>query len=80
MFVKITTRKMKSFADYKQDAANWITMANGEYYPDILTDACELYKPVLALFGQLLRNIRILHQATTRGNQHKRRMDARSAL
>lgn len=59
---------MKSFADYKQDAANWITMANGEYYPDILTDACELYKPVLALFGQLLRtsesSIRLLQEVT----------------
>ena len=29
---------MKSFAEYKQDAPNWITMANGEFYPDILTD------------------------------------------
>lgn len=46
---------MKSFAQYKQDASNWITMANGEFYPDILSDACELYKPVLILFGQLLR-------------------------
>ena len=47
---------MKSFADYKQSAPNWITMANGEFYPDILTDACELYKPVLVIFGQLLRS------------------------
>lgn len=46
---------MKSFAEYKQDAPNWITMANGEFYPDILTDACELYKPVLVLFGQLMK-------------------------
>ena len=30
-------------------------MANGEFYPDILTDACELYKPVLVLFGQLMK-------------------------
>lgn len=30
-------------------------MADGEFYPDILVDACELYKPVLILFGQLLR-------------------------
>ena len=47
---------MKSFADYKQDAPNWITMANGNFYPDILTNACELYKPVLVLFGQLLKS------------------------
>lgn len=45
----------KAFADYKADATNWITLASGEYYPDILVDACELYKPVLVLFGQLLK-------------------------
>lgn len=49
------TTKPKSFADYKPDARNWITLATGEYYPDILKDACELYKPVLVLFGQLLK-------------------------
>ena len=47
---------MKSFTDYKKDAPNWITMANGEFYPDILQDACELYKPVLVMFGQLLKS------------------------
>ena len=31
-------------------------MADGEFYPDILSDACELYRPVLVLFGQLLRS------------------------
>jgi hypothetical protein len=47
---------MKSkFRDYKQEAANWITLASGEFYPDILTDACKLYRPVLELFGQLLK-------------------------
>ena len=46
---------MKSFAYYKIDAPNWITMADGEFYPDILADACELYKPVLILFAQLLK-------------------------
>ncbi len=48
--------KTKTFADYKSDARNWITLATGEYYPDILEDACELYKPVLVLFGQLLKS------------------------
>jgi hypothetical protein len=43
-----------SFGDYKQDAHNWITLATGEFYPDILPRACELYKPVLVLFGQFL--------------------------
>jgi hypothetical protein len=48
--------KSKTFADFKADARNWITLATGEYYPDILKDACELYKPVLVLFGQLLKS------------------------
>ena len=48
--------KVKSFADYKSDASNWITLAGGEYYPDILEDACALYKPVLVMFGQLLKS------------------------
>jgi hypothetical protein len=30
----------RSFADYKAEARNWITLATGEYYPDILRDAC----------------------------------------
>ena len=50
------TEKPKAFADYKADARNWITLATGEYYPDILKDACELYKPVLVLFGQILKS------------------------
>jgi hypothetical protein len=45
-----------TFADYKKDASNWITLAGGEYYPDILKDACNLYKPVLVLFGQLVKS------------------------
>jgi hypothetical protein len=44
-----------SFADYKADAVNWITLANGEYYPDILSQARELYTPVLVMFGHLLK-------------------------
>ena len=48
--------KTKSFSDYKSDASNWITLAGGEYYPDILKDACTLYKPVLVLFGQLVKS------------------------
>ncbi len=49
-------KKPNSFSDFKADAANWITLSSGEYYPDILKDACELYKPVLVLFGQLLKS------------------------
>src|SRR5205823_1067083 len=44
-----------TFADYKKDAHNWITLATGEFYPDILVDACLLYTPVLELFGRLVR-------------------------
>lgn len=44
-----------SFAEYKSDARNWITLVTGEYYPDILIHACALYEPVLRHFGMLLR-------------------------
>lgn len=46
--------KNKSFANYKADGANWITLATGEYYPDILPYACKLYQPVLEMFKQLM--------------------------
>jgi hypothetical protein len=46
----------RKFADYKSEAAAWITLATGEYYPDVLPDACRLYEPVLAEFGRLLRS------------------------
>lgn len=46
----------KKFRDYKAENANWITLATGEFYPDILVDACNLYKPVLELFRQLLKS------------------------
>lgn len=46
---------MRHFRDYKDDGYNWITLSTGEYYPDILPDACELYKPVLVMFSQLLK-------------------------
>ncbi len=46
----------KSFADYQREGHLWITLATGEYYPDVLPLACELYKPVLVLFGQLIRS------------------------
>lgn len=49
-------QKDKTFGDYRTDSASWITLASGEYYPDILPQACELYKPVLVLFGQLLKS------------------------
>jgi len=45
----------KKFKDYKSEAEAWITLASGEYYPDILPDACLLYQPVLVEFGRILR-------------------------
>jgi hypothetical protein len=48
--------KLIFFSDYKSDASSWVTLAGGEYYPDILKDACALYKPVLILFGQLVKS------------------------
>src|SRR4030042_6926233 len=47
--------KEKSFADYREEGHLWITLSTGEYYPDVLPLACELYKPVLVRFGQLLK-------------------------
>lgn len=44
------------FRDYKKEGVNWITLAGGEFYPDILADACTLYRPVLELFGQILKS------------------------
>ena len=46
----------KSFGDYRADGHLWITLSTGEYYPDILTLACELYKPVLITFEQMLKS------------------------
>lgn len=45
-----------SFADLKSDNHSWITLATGEFYPDILPHAIELYGPVLSVFGRLLRS------------------------
>lgn len=49
------SRKDKKFSDYRADAESWITLASGEFYPDILVDACRLYEPVLVEFGRILR-------------------------
>lgn len=44
----------KTFADYKAEGHNWVTLSTGEYYPDILPLATELYTPVLVTFGQMV--------------------------
>ena len=49
------TKKLKSFGDYKAEGSAWITLTTGEYYPDILVSACELYKPVLVMFSEILK-------------------------
>ncbi|MCF7809917.1 bstEII [bacterium] len=49
-------KERSKFREYKDEGADWITLANGEYYPDILIDACNLYRPVLELFSQLLKS------------------------
>lgn len=46
----------RRFRDYQPEAEAWITLATGEYYPDILPDACRLYEPVLVEFGRLLKS------------------------
>lgn len=55
MMSNMRSGRRNSFADYKPDGHNWITLMTGEYYPDILQEACQLYEPVLVMFGQLLR-------------------------
>jgi hypothetical protein len=52
----------KKFSDYKPDGHLWITLSTGEYYPDILPLACEFYKPVLVIFGQLLAQDHSFHK------------------
>lgn len=46
--------RYKQFEDYSTDAANWITLATGEFYPDVLIDACALYQPIIDLFGKIV--------------------------
>ena len=46
---------MRNFRDYTpSERRNYITLSTGEYYPDILKDACTLYAPVLHTFSKLL--------------------------
>lgn len=48
-------KKEQKFSEYRLKAEAWITLASGEYYPDVLPDACRLYEPVLIEFGLLLK-------------------------
>lgn len=47
---------LKKFRDFKAEGHNWITLASGEFYPDILEDAVTLYEPVLITFKKLLQS------------------------
>ena len=48
---------MKSFRDYTPEKRrNYITLSTGEYYPDILQDACRLYTPVLETFSNFIHS------------------------
>lgn len=45
----------KSFRDYPvEERRNYITLSSGEFYPDVLDEACRLYEPVLQTFRRLL--------------------------
>lgn len=46
---------MNKFRDFQKDGHNWITLATGEFYPDILEDAVALYGPVLVIFKKFLQ-------------------------
>ena len=50
------TQQEKGFGDYKEEGHLWVTLATGEYYPDILPLACALYKPTLEIFGQFVQS------------------------
>lgn len=43
----------RKFSDYKSEAEAWITLATGEYYPDILPDAAvsKILPMVARVFG-----------------------------
>lgn len=45
----------KSFRSYPVELRrNYITLSTGEFYPDVLEEACQLYEPVLQTFRRLL--------------------------
>lgn len=47
-------KKDPHFSTYKSEGHKWITLADSEYYPDILEKAKSLYSPVLLKFKQLV--------------------------
>jgi len=49
-------KNKENFSDYQEEGHLWITLSTGDYYPDMLPLASELYKPVLVIFGHLLKS------------------------
>lgn len=47
-------KKDPHFSSYKAEGHKWITLAESEYYPDILLQAQALYTPVLSTFKKLV--------------------------
>ena len=45
---------MKSFREYEEEASDWITFVENDYYPDYLEPAKEKYKEDIKKFGDLL--------------------------
>lgn len=41
----------RSFGEYRDHGHLWITLSNGDYYPDILVEACELYQQCWFILG-----------------------------
>ena len=54
----MATDKPTSLRDYTPRASEQITFVEGEFYPDVLDAASELYTPVLQRFGELLGQAR----------------------
>ncbi len=50
------TMQIKTIGDFKEDRAKWVTIVEGEFYPDLLSTATVLYWPVLERFGKLLKS------------------------
>lgn len=72
--------KKTSFGDYQPEGHLWITLSTGEYYPDILPLACELYKSVLVTFGQLLKTSHSSTDLFLSISETKPLLDANSTL
>ena len=46
--------KRRNFVDYETTARQWVMYLNDGFYPEALSDACQLYGSVMRRFGQLV--------------------------